>query len=198
MPPKGKGKQISPNTSEDKDKDEPIREPANPNPSEEEAFLSARIEYVATLKYADHPTDPPDQAKHLTPHLMNIQLAIQEGLPVPIYPPVMTDLQGINNPTVEEINFTRRTGEANEPTPEVQSEESPGREGKTLLSPPTPFTGERAKAEDFLQDFNICWRLNRQHPALKKPYDRVILALSFMRGNTAIRNWVRHEMAKMD
>ena len=33
---------------------------------------------------------------------------------------------------------------------------------------------------------------------MKRPYDRVILALFYMRGSTTIRNWVKAEMKKMD
>ena len=61
-----------------------------------------------------------------------------------------------------------------------------GSGGKALISPPEVFTGDRNKADDFLQDFWLCWRLTRTHPAMKVPYDRVMLALSYMRGNTAI------------
>ena len=33
---------------------------------------------------------------------------------------------------------------------------------------------------------------------MRRPYDRVILALSYMRGSTTIRNWVKAEMKKID
>ena len=33
---------------------------------------------------------------------------------------------------------------------------------------------------------------------MKVPYDRVMLALSYMRRNTAIRNWVKHVMNQID
>ena len=33
---------------------------------------------------------------------------------------------------------------------------------------------------------------------MKRPYDRVMLALSYMRGSTTIRNWVKAEMKKLD
>ena len=33
---------------------------------------------------------------------------------------------------------------------------------------------------------------------MKRPYDRIMLALSYMRGSAMIRNWVKHEMKKID
>ena len=100
-----------------------------------------------------------------------------------------------------QVNVTR----ANAPAPEVPPGDGTtattngnGSGGKALISPPEIFTGDRNKADDFLQDFRLCWRLNRTHPAMKVPYDRVMLALSYMRGNTAIRNWVKHAMHQID
>ena len=100
-----------------------------------------------------------------------------------------------------QVNVTR----ANAPAPEVPPGDGTtattngnGSGGKALISLPEIFTGDRNKADDFLQDFQLCWRLNRTHPAMKVPYDRVMLALSYMRGNTAIRNWVKHAMHQID
>ena len=33
---------------------------------------------------------------------------------------------------------------------------------------------------------------------MKRPYDRIMLALSYMRGSAPIRNWVKHEMRKIN
>ena len=98
----------------------------------------------------------------------------------------------------EEVNVTRAP---KEPAPAVQprEEETNGKGGgRALVSPPKVFKGEQDKAEDFIQDFDLCWRLNRQHPAMKRPYDRIMLALSYMKGSATIRNWVKHEMRKID
>ena len=171
---------------------EPIR---NPIPPEEEAFLSASLEHVVTLEHANHPEEP---VTHLRPHLTNIQLALQTGNPVPHYPPHMAELEEVQAHEREEINVTRTQPE---PAPAVRpgnDEEGNGKGGRALVSPPEAFKGERDKADDFLQDFDLCWRLNRQHPAMRRPYDRVMLALSYMRGSTTIRNWVKAEMKKID
>lgn len=81
--------------------------------------------------------------------------------------------------------------------PIVEIEESSGNDGtEALIRAPEPFDGDRAKAEVFLQEFDLCWRINRSHPLMKVPCDRVFLALSFMRGNTW--NWVAREIAKID
>lgn len=162
---------------------EPVTQPIAP---QEELFISEALTHVATLKHANHPADPPDQAAHIRPHMTTIQAAIQEGMSIPHEPPTM-----ISNP--EEINVTI----APQMAPNVPPKEPAGT-SKALLSPPEPFSGDRAKAEDFLQDFELCRRLNRTHPTILLPYDRVMVALSYMRGNTAVKNWVRHEMGIMD
>ena len=48
--------------------------------------LTAGIEHIATLAHPGHPTD---DTMHLQPHLTTIELAVQEGLPIPRYPPRM-------------------------------------------------------------------------------------------------------------
>ena len=110
----------------------------------------------------------------------------------------MAKLEEIQAREREEINVTCTQ---QEPKPAVQpgnNEEGNSKGGRALVSPPEVFKGECDKADDFLQDFDLCWRLNCQHPAMKQPYNCVILALSYMRGSTTIRNWVKAEMKKMD
>jgi len=149
------------------------------------------------LKHADHPKE---EVTHQRPYLTNIKLAIQEGLPVPHYLPQMSTLKETQNakqPEAENINITRM---GVEPAPAVQpanNDDTRG-EGKSLISLPEVFTGDQSKADNFMQDFKLCWRLNRHHPTMKVPYDRVMLALSYMRGNTVIRNWVKHAMNDID
>jgi len=46
--------------------------------------VTARIKYITMLKHTDHPEE---EVTHQRPHLTNIELAIQEGLPIPCYPP---------------------------------------------------------------------------------------------------------------
>jgi hypothetical protein len=48
------------------------------------------------------------------------------------------------------------------------------------MLPPEVFKGDQDKAEDFIQDFDLCWHLNCQHAAMKHPYDQIMLALFYM------------------
>ena len=151
------------------------------------------------LEHADHPEE---EASQLQPHFTNITLAVQEGLPVPHHPPIMASTEEIQQlEQAPQVNITR----ANAPAPEVPPRDGTiattnGNRsgGKALISPPEVFTGDRNKADDFLQDFWLCWRLNWTHPAMKVPYNRVMLALSYMRRNMAIQNWVKHVMNQID
>ena len=158
--------------------------------------LTAGIKHIATLAHADHPTD---KTTHLWPHLTTIELAIQEGLPIPHYPPRMATQQPDNTKnegTNQQVNMTQA---GLKPTPAVLPKEDNGTPGgKALISPPEVFTGDWSKVDDFLQDFKLCWRLNWGHPAMEVPYDHVMLALSYMWENMAIRNWVQHIMNTID
>ena len=159
--------------------------------------LLAGIEHIATLAHADHPTD---KTTYLRPHLTTIELAVQEGLPISHYPPRMTTQQ-TEQPWEEETNKPQVnvTAAKYEPMPAVQPKEDNGTlGGKALISPPKVFTGDRSKADNFLQDFKLCWRLNQGHPAMKVLYNQVMLALSYMWGNMAIRNWVWHMINTID
>ena len=203
-----KGKKPVPYDSSDEEDDKfhPVKGPLTPAgiPSalciiapQEIDVLSARIEHIVTLAHANHPTD---ETMHLQPHLTTIELAVQEGLPIPRYLPRMTIQQG-EQPQEQETNQLQVNVMAAgyEPTPAVQPKEDNGTlGGKALISPPKVFTGDWSKADDFLQDFKLCWRLNQGHPAMKILYDQVMLALSYMQGNIAIRNWVRHMMNTID
>ena len=105
------------------------------------------------LEHAEHPqTD----VLHQKPHLANIELAVQEKLPIPHFPPIMASTEEIKElEQAPQVNVTR----ANAPTPKVPPGDQTtatngnGSSGKVLISPPEVFTGDRNKADDFLQDF---------------------------------------------
>ena len=63
--------------------------------------------------------------------------------------------------------------------------------------PPTIFDGNRSHAEDF---WGQLWRfkmVNRNHDAMKVPYDRVLTALTYMRG-PLINDWVDQQEKRLD
>ncbi|KAH8986575.1 hypothetical protein EDB92DRAFT_2021182 [Lactarius akahatsu] len=64
-------------------------------------------------------------------------------------------------------------------------------------TPPTLFTGNRADSEQFLREFRLYRKLNRDHTLMQNPYSRVICVLGFIRGPT-INNWVNIEEQKLD
>jgi len=101
--------------------------------------VTAGIKHIATLKHADHPKE---EVTHQRPHLTNIKLAIQEGLPIPRHPLRMLTLEETKNAKqleAENINVTRA---GVEPTPAVQpaNNDDTREGGKSLISPPEVFT----------------------------------------------------------
>ena len=63
--------------------------------------------------------------------------------------------------------------------------------------PPTIFDGTRSKADDFMGQFRRFKMVNRNHEAMKVPYDRVLTALTYMRG-PLINDWIDQQEKKLD
>ena len=62
--------------------------------------------------------------------------------------------------------------------------------------PPTIFNGTRNKADDFMGQFRRFKMVNRTHEAMKVPYDRVLTALTYMRG-PLINDWIDQQEKKL-
>ena len=63
--------------------------------------------------------------------------------------------------------------------------------------PPTIFDGTRSRADDFMGQFRRFKMVNRTHEAMKVPYDRVLTALTYMRG-PLINDWIDQQEKKLD
>ena len=63
--------------------------------------------------------------------------------------------------------------------------------------PPTIFDGTRSRADDFMGQFRRFKMVNRTHEAMKIPYDRVLTALTYMRG-PLINDWIDQQEKKLD
>ena len=62
--------------------------------------------------------------------------------------------------------------------------------------PPTIFDGTRSKADDFMGQFRRFKMVNRTHETMKVPYDRVLTALTYMRG-PLINDWIDQQEKKL-
>ena len=62
--------------------------------------------------------------------------------------------------------------------------------------PPTIFDGTHSKADDFMGQFHRFKMVNRTHEAMKIPYDRVLTALTYIRG-PLINDWVDQQEKKL-
>ena len=62
--------------------------------------------------------------------------------------------------------------------------------------PPTIFDGTRSRADDFIGQFRRFKMVNRTHDAMKVPYDRVLTALTYIRG-PLINDWVDQQEKKL-
>ena len=134
---------------------------------------------------ADPPSpshNPPTLPNPSTTHQTSTILPIATGhvQPVPTAPPTAPLVQ----PTTMSAGAT---GTA--PAPTTAPTTAPTSNGGLRGVPPTIFNGDRSKADTFWSEFR-CYALNsRTHPAMTLPFDRVLTALSYIRG-PLIDNWV--------
>ena len=62
--------------------------------------------------------------------------------------------------------------------------------------PPAIFDGTRSRADDFVGQSHRFKMVNRTHEAMKTPYDRVLTALTYIRG-PLINDWVEQQEKKL-
>jgi len=61
---------------------------------------------------------------------------------------------------------------------------------------PNNFNSDRRKSQQFLQEFNLLWRLNKNHEIMTVPYYCAMYALSLMRGPN-VDDWVNDQVLKL-
>ena len=64
-------------------------------------------------------------------------------------------------------------------------------------NPPTIFTGDRSKSNDFLREFKIYRMANSQNNSMLVPLDCIGLAISFIR-RPMVNDWVEHMMNRIN
>ena len=64
-------------------------------------------------------------------------------------------------------------------------------------NPPTIFTGDWSKSDDFLWEFKIYRMANSQNNSMLIPLDQIGLTISFIRG-PMVNDWVKHMMNWID
>ena len=78
----------------------------------------------------------------------------------------------------------------------IASAPNPPSNGGMRGVPPTIFNGTQSHAEDFWGQFRRFKMVNRTHDAMKVPFDRVLTALTYMRG-PLINDWVDQQEKKL-
>ena len=64
-------------------------------------------------------------------------------------------------------------------------------------NPPTIFSGDQSKSDDFLREFKIYRMANSQNNSMLIPLNRIGLAISFIRGPN-VNNWVKGMMTRIN
>lgn len=61
---------------------------------------------------------------------------------------------------------------------------------------PDIFTGDRAKSETFMQQFDVHWGLNDNHEIMRTPYLRAMYLLSLIKG-PLVNDWVNDQVTEL-
>ena len=101
----------------------------------------------------------------------------------------IVSLQGslpLDPPQTMSVNVTTTTPAQNPPS-----------NGGMRGVPPTIFDGTRSHTDDFMGQFRQFKMVNRTHEAMKVPYNRILTALTYMRG-PLINNWIDQQEKKLE
>ncbi|KAH8999572.1 hypothetical protein EDB92DRAFT_2008452 [Lactarius akahatsu] len=148
----------------------------------EEPREEEQLEYIDEDISLDLPLpDPVDELmeafRRLTPIHVDLAL-VDSSVPTP-------------TPTVPTASFAPCT------TPTVVPMATAPLTGALKGTPPALFTGNCTDSEQFLWEFRLHHKLNRDNGIMQNPYSRVICALGFIRG-PSVNNWVDIEEQKLD
>ena len=152
---------------------------ATPSQGLEEEFLATAVQHVTTLQ-GPHPLSPETGETPVLHHIATTTTAVLPPPPIaaqphPPHPPPRPPSPPAPPPP---------TMAAAAPNPRLNG----GMKG----NPPTIFTGTRDTSETFLHKFRNYVDLNPDQESASIPYQRVILAISFIRG-PQIDDWAKEQ-----
>jgi Retrotransposon gag protein len=144
-----------------------------------EATLAAATGHIVTLQ-GTHPLTPePPQAIMTSRIASQIHdfIARHESPPAPLITtaaaPTMASGHG-------HASGSSRTATVATATPTTNR--------KLAGLPPTVFTGDRTESDKFLKEFKQWRLLNHDHNKMKQPYNRVLMALTYIKG-PRVKDW---------
>ena len=68
--------------------------------------------------------------------------------------------------------------------------------GRMNGAPLDTFTGVRANADAFMQQWKLYWTINDKHVNIQSPFKRVVIALHFIRGPN-VNDWVEEQLTSV-
>ncbi len=99
------------------------------------------------------------------------------------------------------LEIMRQQGKQAEPakrtTSPDRSDEEKETKGNLRGNPPKVFTGDRTKSRSFISDLQVYFQLNRRHTDVRNCYSRVLIALSFIKGDDVV-NWVNAQLINLN
>jgi hypothetical protein len=101
------------------------------------------------------------------------------------------------------LNLLRQREQEKQPEPlkrtntPDQTNDEQGTKGGLRGNPPQTFDGDRKKSRSFISDLQIYFQINRKHSDIRNCYTRVLIALSFIKGDNVV-NWVDAQMVNLE
>ena len=82
------------------------------------------------------------------------------------------------------------------PMPGTHTQAQNGEGGTLLENPPGNFSGDRSKAQKFLDTINIWRAVNYKKEIMRDPFTCTALILTYIKGEN-VDNWVKHQLIKL-
>jgi hypothetical protein len=154
-------------------------------PSEE--IISGGLHHIVTTQ-GSHPL------KEETPPVIlpAIKQSISQGeeIPIEIYPLATTSQKQSHS---EEPIMTTQVNVTQIPPPPAD----PGNGGGLVGTPPMISSGDRKKAQTFLDAFRGWRAVNYKKEVMRDPYMRIALVLTFIKGED-VNSWANHQLKLLD
>ena len=152
----------------------------------QEEILAGGIHHIATLQ-GTQPLSPQE------PILPLIERTVSQGTSIPVNIPPVTATLPVMTDQPAEVN-TATGAAANTPNINVIASSA---NGALKGNPPFVFDGNRQTSKKFLMAFQLWRMINKNNDTMKRPYSRVIAALSYMDG-PKVDSWKEEQLTHLD
>ena len=169
----------------------PLSRALTPLTPQEEQILAAQFEHVLDIQ--DREPENPQEPDY--PRYLNlVEQALLLGLDAPEPPPLAEpEPPQVFQPLFPIIMAHQQQQQQAAAAPAAPAAPLTGRMNET---PPDTFTGVRANADAFMQQWKLYRTINDKHVNIQSPFKRVVTTLHFIRGPN-VNDWVEEQLTSL-